>query len=135
MSIEGRKIIFDGRQMNVLLVDDSSTMRRFIRNHLRKMGITKVLEASDGREALDVLFNKMQIELIFLDMDMPIMDGMDCLDEIRASHHFQNKVVILLSSEFDESIKKKALHAGANDYLVKPFSFEELKEKVLRFFG
>jgi len=121
--------------MNVLLVDDSSTMRRIIRNHLKKIGITNIFEASDGREALDVLFNNMHIEMAFLDMDMPIIDGMECLDQIRSSHHFQNIVIIMLSSESDESIRRDALRAGANDYLVKPFSFEELKEKVVRFLG
>ncbi len=119
--------------MRVLLVDDSRTMRKILQNHLKKMGITDFFEASDGREAIQVLSNNLSIDLVFLEMDMPVMDGMECLRVIRESHHFQYIKVIMISSEFDESKIQEITAAGTDDYLKKPFSFQKLKEKVTRY--
>ncbi len=114
-------------------MDDSRTMRKFMVNHLKKIGITEIFEASDGREALNVIFENLPIELVFLDINMPIMDGMECLQEIRESHHLKDIPVMMVTSESEKTLIEEVIKAGANDYLVKPFKFEQLRDKVRKF--
>ncbi len=64
---------------------------------------------------------------------MPVMDGMECLQEIRESHHLKNIPVMMVTSESDKSLAEEVIKADTNDYLVKPFKFEQLRDKVRKF--
>lgn len=116
--------------MKVLLVDDSATMRRIQKTQIASLGITDVVEAGDGEEALKVLKQNMPVDLILLDWNMPVMDGFTFLKKVRSDNAYSNVKVIMCTSESEKSRVVEALKAGANNYLVKPFTPEALKEKL-----
>ncbi len=116
--------------MKILLVDDSATMRRIQKTQIGGLGITDVLEASDGSQALAVLKENMPIDVILLDWNMPVMDGFTFLKKVRENQTFKSVKIIMCTSESEKTRVVEALKAGANNYLVKPFTPEALKEKL-----
>jgi two-component system chemotaxis response regulator CheY len=116
--------------MRMLLVDDSVTMRRIQKTQINSLGITDILEAGDGQEALGKLKSNMPIDMVLLDWNMPVMDGMAFLKTVRADASFKDVKVIMCTSESEKSKVVEALKAGANNYIVKPFTPEALKEKI-----
>lgn len=116
--------------MRVLLVDDSATMRRIQKNQLNSIGISDVLEAGDGMEALSVVAEHMPIDMILLDWNMPVMDGITFLKKARENSDYAKIKIIMCTSESEKSRVVEALKAGANNYIVKPFSPDSLKEKL-----
>ena len=116
--------------MRMLLVDDSVTMRRIQKTQVGGLGITDVLEAGDGQEALSKLKSNMPIDLVLLDWNMPVMDGITFLKTVRADEAFKDVKIIMCTSESEKSRVVEALKAGANNYIVKPFTPEALKEKL-----
>ncbi|MDR2693683.1 MAG: response regulator [Chitinispirillales bacterium] len=116
--------------MRMLLVDDSVTMRRIQKTQINSLGITDILEAGDGQEALGKLKSNMPIDMVLLDWNMPIMDGMAFLKTVRADAAFKDVKVIMCTSESEKSKVVEALKSGANNYIVKPFTPEALKEKI-----
>jgi two-component system chemotaxis response regulator CheY len=116
--------------MRILLVDDSSTMRRIQKNQIIALGIPDVLEAENGQDAWDKLSTNMPIDLILLDWNMPVMDGHTFLKKVRADDGYKTVKIIMCTSESEKSRVVEALKAGANNYIVKPFSPEALKEKL-----
>ncbi|MDR0330294.1 MAG: response regulator [Chitinispirillales bacterium] len=116
--------------MRMLLVDDSVTMRRIQKTQVGGLGITDVLEAGDGQEALGKLKSNMPIDLVLLDWNMPVMDGITFLKTVRADDAFKDVKIIMCTSESEKSRVVEALKAGANNYIVKPFTPEALKEKL-----
>lgn len=116
--------------MKVLLVDDSSTMRRIQKTQLQGLGITNIIEASDGREALDVLQGNMPVDIILLDWNMPVMDGITFLKEVRANNTYKDVKIIMCTSESEKKRVVEAMKEGVNNYIVKPFSPDSLKEKL-----
>lgn len=116
--------------MRVLLVDDSVTMRRIQKTQINSLGITDIIEAGDGEEAFRKLTESMPIDLIMLDWNMPVMDGITLLKKVRADNRFQSVKIIMCTSESEKSKVVDALKAGANNYLVKPFTPDALKEKL-----
>lgn len=115
--------------MNILLVDDSNTMRRIQENQLKELGISNILHAEDGKAALKML-SANPVDMILLDWNMPIMDGLTCLKQIRSDSTYKNVKVIMCTSESEKSRVLEALKAGANNYIVKPFDKAVLKEKL-----
>jgi len=113
-----------------MLVDDSVTMRRIQKTQITGLGISDVFEAGDGEEALSVLQNSMPVDIILLDWNMPVMDGLACLKRIRSDNTYKSVKVIMCTSESEKSKVVEALKAGANNYIVKPFTPEALKEKL-----
>jgi len=113
-----------------MLVDDSKTMRRIQMNQLSNLGITDVIEAEDGQDALVKLSANMPVDYMFLDWNMPLMNGYDCLKAIRADSKYSTLKVIMCTSESEKSRVLDALKAGANNYLVKPFDDKAIKEKL-----
>jgi two-component system chemotaxis response regulator CheY len=114
---------------NVLIIDDSSTMRKIISRTLRQAGLTvdEIFEAGDGIEGLSVLAGK-SVNLILSDINMPNMDGLEFIKQARASG---NKVpIVMITTEGGEDIIKQALSLGASDSIKKPFTPEQLKEKL-----
>jgi two-component system chemotaxis response regulator CheY len=120
-------------KMKILTVDDFSTMRRIIKNLLRQLGYTNIVEAEDGRKALDQL-KKGKVDLVISDWNMPNMDGLDLLKAIRSDDNLKDIPVLMVTAE---AIKEKIVDAvklGVNNYIVKPFTAETLKEKIEKIF-
>lgn len=116
--------------MKVLLVDDSVTMRRIQKTQLNSLGINDIIEAGDGEEAFGKLNDNMPIDLVMLDWNMPVMDGITLLRKIRGESRFQSVKIIMCTSESEKNKVVDALKSGANNYLVKPFTPDALKEKI-----
>ncbi len=116
--------------MKILLVDDSSTMRRIQKNQLVGLGFSDIVEAENGKAAYDILTADTTIDMVFLDWNMPEMDGLTLLKHIRETPALNRVKVIMCTSEADKSKVMEALKAGANNYIVKPFTPEVLKEKL-----
>jgi two-component system, chemotaxis family, chemotaxis protein CheY len=116
--------------MKVLIVDDSSTMRRILKTQLSGLGISAIIEASNGEEALQVLQNNMPVDMIMLDWNMPVMDGMTFLKAVRASPQYKTVKIFMCTSESEKSKVVEALKVGANNYIIKPFTPEIVKEKL-----
>lgn len=116
--------------MKVLLVDDSTTMRRIQKTQLGNIGVTDIEEAGNGEEALAKLKTVSGIDLILLDWNMPVMDGITFLRAARADAAFAKIKIIMCTSESEKEKVMEALKSGANNYIVKPFTPEALKEKL-----
>ena len=118
--------------MKALVVDDSMTIRRIVIKALGIVGITEAAEAGDGLEAVKALETG-QFDLILLDWNMPKMTGIDALRTIRQAG---NKTpVIMVTTEAEKSRVIEAIKTGANDYLIKPFSPDQLAAKVKNILG
>ncbi len=116
--------------MRIITVDDSSTMRRIIKNTLKRIGYgDEVLEAADGKEALEILANT-DVDLIITDWNMPVMDGLTFVKHIRANKKFDDVPIIMVTTEAAKEDIITALKAGVNNYIVKPFTPEVLKDKI-----
>ena len=102
-----------------LIVDDSSVIRKVARRILEGFGFT-VVEASDGRQALDSCMKEMPIAVI-LDWNMPVMDGYEFLGNLRRMPGGDAPKVVFCTTENDVAHIARALHAGANEYIMKPF--------------
>lgn len=116
--------------MRVLMVDDSNTMRRITKTQLNALGITDTIEAENGMDAIDKLKGNMPIDIVTLDINMPVMDGMTALKKIRSDSTFKDVKIIMLTSESEKTTVLEALQAGANNYIVKPFTPDALKQKL-----
>ena len=117
------------QNMKILTVDDFSTMRRIIRNMLRQLGYTNVVEAEDGAEALSLL-QREKVDFVISDWNMPHMSGLELLKAIRADENLKPLPVLLVTAEALKENVVEALKAGVNNYVVKPFTAETLKEKI-----
>lgn len=115
--------------MHVLVVDDSRAMRAVLRNMLREAGF-EVSEAGNGREALERLRQNREIQLALVDWNMPEMDGFQFLCAMRADPAYDGMRVLMVTTETDLSRVSEALSAGANEYLMKPFTKEALVGKL-----
>ena len=117
------------QNMKILTVDDFSTMRRIIRNMLRQLGYTNIVEAEDGAEALSLL-QREKVDFVISDWNMPNMSGLDLLKAIRADENLKPLPVLLVTAEALKENVVEALKAGVNNYVIKPFTAETLKEKI-----
>ena len=114
--------------MKALVVDDSMTIRRIVIKALAIVGITDATEAADGMEALDAINKGGMFDLVLLDWNMPKLSGIDTLRNLRQAG---NKTpVIMVTTEAEKSRVIEAIKTGANDYLIKPFSPDQLAAKV-----
>jgi two-component system chemotaxis response regulator CheY len=116
--------------MKVLVVDDSVTMRKMIKRILAGMGITDVVEAGDGREALEILNIMEGIDLVLLDWNMPEMTGLEFTEAVRNDGRFDGIPIIMISSNTSKSEIIRAIGAGVDNYIAKPFTPEVLKRKI-----
>jgi two-component system chemotaxis response regulator CheY len=119
-------------EIAALIVDDSSVMRKIVERALRQAGLSlsKVHEASSGVEALDLLKNE-RVHLILSDINMPMMDGLEFLRQLRSQQLAPNVPVVMITTESSEEHVKEAIIAGAQGYIRKPFTAEQVKERVL----
>lgn len=115
--------------LKILTVDDSPTMRRIIINTLKRAGFSDVLEASDGRDALA----KMKVEkvnFVITDWNMPEMDGLSFVTTLRSMGEYKSLPILMVTTRSVKDDIMEALKAGVNNYIVKPFTPETLKEKI-----
>lgn len=113
--------------MKALVVDDSMTIRRIVVKALGLAGITETTEAADGTEAISAL-EADNFDLVLLDWNMPKMSGIDALKAMRAKG--DRTPVIMVTTEAEKSRVIEAIKSGANDYLIKPFTPDQLAAKV-----
>lgn len=116
--------------MKLLVVDDSSTMRRIIKNTLQRLGYTDILEAEHGVEAWGILDQTEGISVLITDWNMPEMNGLELVKKTRADDRYKDIPIIMVTTEGGKSEVITALKAGVNNYIVKPFTPQVLKEKL-----
>lgn len=121
------------KDMQILVVDDFSTMRRIVKNQLRELGFSNMREADDGMAALEVL-KSTPIDFVVTDWNMPGMAGIDLLKAIRADDKFKHLPVLMVTAEAKREQIIEAAQSGVNGYVVKPFTAAALKEKIDRIF-
>lgn len=120
-----------GYQHSIITVDDSSTMRRIIKNTLQKLGFETILEAGNGVEALEVM-SKNKVDMIVTDWNMPEMDGLTFVKAVRAKEEYKDLPILMITTEAAKEDILTALRSGVNNYVVKPFTPETLQEKVFK---
>ena len=115
--------------MRFLVVDDSSTMRRIIINTLHKLGHRDVVEAANGREGIDRV-TEGPVDLIITDWNMPEMNGIEFIRSLRAMAGQQQVPVLMVTTNAAKDDIVEALRAGVNNYVVKPFTPDTIREKI-----
>ncbi len=118
--------------MKILTVDDSSTMRRIIKNTLTRLGYGDVVEAEHG---VDALAKMAGVEFVLTDWNMPEMDGLTFVKALRANPKYAEIPIIMVTTEAAKKEILEAIKAGVTDYVVKPFTPETLKEKMEKVLG
>ncbi len=120
--------------MNVLVVDDYKTMLRIISNLLKQLGFKNIGEATDGTMALGMLREK-EYGLVISDWNMEPMTGLQLLKEVRADAKLKGMPFIMITAESKTENVIAAKQAGVNNYIVKPFNAETLKQKIVGVLG
>lgn len=116
--------------MNALVVDDSRAMRTIVGRLVKSLGFD-VLEAGDGREALTVLATCPNPRVALVDWNMPNMNGLEFVQAVRADSRWSDVKIVMVTTESELPQIQKALAAGANEYVMKPFTVEMLKDKLM----
>ena len=112
-----------------LVVDDSRSMRLIVGRTLRELGFD-VAEAANGLEALECLERDSGFTLILCDWNMPVMNGLDFIVKVRSDARFSSSLVVMVTTETETGQMLRALEAGANEYVMKPFTRETIEEKL-----
>ena len=116
--------------MRALIVDDSKFLREYMRQLLEKMGMN-CNEAVNGLDAIEVLGREALFDLMVLDVNMPVMDGLTCVKALREAGLHPPMKVMMVTTEADNSFITRALEFGADEFLMKPFTPESLREKLM----
>ena len=116
--------------MKILVVDDFPTMRRIIKTLLRQNGFTNIVEAENGVQAIQVLQEQTDIEFVISDWNMPEMDGLEFIKAVRREARYSGMVILMVTTETETDQMLRALTAGADEYLMKPFQKESLVDKL-----
>lgn len=118
----------------VLLIDDSSVMRKIIQRNIKEAGLVvdEYLEAADGQLALDVVNNN-EIDLILCDWNMPNMTGIEFLRTLKSLNLPKKVPIVMVTTEGSDAKVAEAKESGANDYLTKPFTADQLRDKLGKF--
>ena len=121
--------------LDVLIVDHSAAIRKILQRVLRQAGIPlgTVFEAGDGLEALETL-KQQSVGLILSDVNMPNMDGLELLRKVKAHQAWRNVPVVMVSTEGSQAKVREAVELGAAGYVRKPFTADQIKEKLAQFF-
>jgi two-component system chemotaxis response regulator CheY len=116
--------------MKAIVVDDSRATRTILKRALAAEGF-EVIEAGDGRQALDELSRAGTVHLALVDWNMPIMTGYELICEVRSKTAFDGMAIMMVTTETEVTQVQRALDAGANEYVMKPFTTDVLREKLL----
>lgn len=114
----------------MLIVDDSDFIRQFLKQHLWRLG-AHCDEAGDGEEALAVLRAAGDFDVMLVDVNMPVMDGLECVRRLRIEGLGRAMKVMMVTTEVDHTFICRALEYGADEFLMKPFTPQSLREKLL----
>ncbi len=120
--------------LSCLVVDDQITMRQLVRQGLSTLGVSDVEAASNGEDGLRMVISR-KTSLVISDFNMPGMDGIGLLRAIRAYPPIAKTPFIMLTGRADRELVEQAVKYGVNNYLVKPFTVQTLKEKIEAVFG
>lgn len=125
--------------MKIMVVDDMATMRKIVKNILTQLGFKNVCEAEDGKRALaDIQAAKTSgepVEFIISDWNMPEMTGLDLLTAIRGNDTLKDTPFLMITAEAEQGNIMLAVKAGVDNFIVKPFSAQILKEKIEKIFA
>jgi len=116
--------------LKFLVVDDSVTMRRIVVNSLKGLGYSQFLEAGDGKEAMDVLNANDGINFVVTDWNMPNVSGLELVKSIRQHPKYSTVPILMVTTRGVKEDIMEALHAKVNNYVIKPFTPQILKEKI-----
>ena len=116
--------------MRAIVVDDSRVMRRLLTSMLVDAGFDVAAEAGNGQEALTALAQTGPVELMLLDWNMPVMTGFELLLKLRADAGMRSMRMMMVTTETEADQILRALDAGADEYLIKPFSKQAIREKL-----
>ena len=121
--------------MRVLVVDDSKTMRRMIIKHLKQLGIPGIVEAADGREAIQEIVRlrkaRSKLDLILTDWSMPTMTGLEFVKAVRQRTVLDKVPIIMITTNNTKADVVAAVGVGINNYITKPFTPDTLREKIV----
>lgn len=120
--------------IKVLVVDDQLTMRALIRSALQEIGFKDIADAGDGEEGLKSLLGR-PAQLVISDFNMPKLDGLSFLRAVRAHDAMKKSAFIMLTGRADKDLVQRAMQFGVNNYITKPFSPAQLKQKIEEVFG
>ena len=115
--------------MRALVIDDSRAMRRIVSAALEGFGY-ETRQAGHGQEALDVLHEGWVPDLCTIDWNMPVMDGLQFVNAVRANPGWRAVTLVMVTSESEQSQIVRALAAGAHEYVIKPFTADALRDKL-----
>jgi two-component system chemotaxis response regulator CheY len=115
--------------VQALIIDDSRAMRSILGRMLRGLGFG-VVEAVNGRDAIKRLQGTEKVELALVDWNMPEMNGLEFVQAVRAEHSYDGIILMMVTTETEMEQVSKALEAGANEYVMKPFTQEVVLEKL-----
>ncbi|MGQ3891283.1 response regulator [Legionella sp. CNM-4043-24] len=116
--------------MRVMLVDDSKTARSILRRIFTELGNWEILEAENGQDALDKLAGIDSIELTCIDWNMPVMNGLDFLKQVKKIPRFSKTWMMMVTSETEMDNIGRAMVSGANEYIMKPFTKDVILGKL-----
>ena len=115
--------------MRALVIDDSRTVRAIIRKTLTEVGLD-VVEAGNGREGLEQLRDAEDVGVVLVDWNMPVMNGLEFIRAVRAERAYDAIRIMMVTTETEQEQVVRALDAGANEYLMKPFTRDILIAKL-----
>jgi two-component system chemotaxis response regulator CheY len=115
--------------MRALVIDDSRAVRLLIRNILSELGMD-VVEAGNGREGLDCLGESADVDLVLVDWNMPVMDGLEFITAVRSQQAYDAVRLVMVTTETESDQVMRAMAAGANEYVMKPFNKDVLVAKL-----
>ena len=115
--------------MKALVIDDSRAMRRIVSSILEGLGF-EVQQATLGREGLDVLETGWLPELVCVDWNMPVMDGLQFVSAVRTNPAWRSMTIMMVTSESEHTQIVRALAAGAHEYVIKPFTADAIRDKL-----
>lgn len=121
--------------MKFLIVDDFPTMRRITKTLLKQLGYGNMIEAEDGKQALDLLKQDASIEFIVSDWNMPNMTGLELLQAVRAEEKLKRLPFLMVTAEAEQDNIMAAVKSGVSNYIVKPFTAQTLQEKLIKIFA
>ena len=119
----------NGNRAQALVIDDSRAMRLILGRMLRELGL-EVTEATDGRDGLSQLETGLSPSLILVDWNMPEMTGIEFVDAVRKPPYQSSAKVVMVTTETEVPQVRRALEAGADEYVMKPFTRESIFEKL-----
>lgn len=122
------------KEINILIVDDFPTMRKIVKTVLKQLGYTRITEAEDGAEGLEILKTNSSIQFVVSDWNMPNMTGIELLKEVRKNPKLKHLPFLMVTAEADKENIVEAVKSGVSNYIVKPFNAQTMKEKIDKIF-